>query len=308
MKQPCRLIDATQDRFERTLLLSAELDQVPTGALERTAQALGIAGALVGMASVAGATAMPAAKAAGGAAQVLAKSAWLTAAKSVVFGAVVGTIATGGYRLVAPPAGPDPAAQMASPPPRLRSASSPVAATGHGLPASASVFLPSAPAASWSAVLRPPRASAGVVAASAPTSGAPSMSHPPSLQPPPVPAQSVGSLDQPNREVGPMQRTQSSPAVPVPDGATTLEQETRALDQVRVLLHAGRPTEALAALDAHGRNAGSKALGTEATLLRIDALNQLGRRDEARHTASVLLASGIRGHTAERLRRMVGQD
>ena len=75
-----------------------------------------------------------------------------------------------------------------------------------------------------------------------------------------------------------------------PERARSLPEQLRVLKQAREALRAGGATRTLAILDSYERGANSVDMSAEATLLRIEALVQLGRRAEADQLIELFVA------------------
>jgi hypothetical protein len=89
--------------------------------------------------------------------------------------------------------------------------------------------------------------------------------------------------------------------------ADLLDGEIALLDATRTALRQGDSTTALALLDRHARLA-VRALGAEATLLRVQAFVLAGRSDEARALARAALGGRNALPYAARLRKLAGLD
>jgi outer membrane protein assembly factor BamD (BamD/ComL family) len=74
------------------------------------------------------------------------------------------------------------------------------------------------------------------------------------------------------------------------------------LKRARAALRAGEAGRAIALLDDHSRQRSSSALEAEATLLRIEALAQLGSRREASELAARFLRAYPNSALADRAR------
>ncbi|HVY30621.1 MAG TPA: sigma-70 family RNA polymerase sigma factor [Polyangiaceae bacterium] len=103
----------------------------------------------------------------------------------------------------------------------------------------------------------------------------------------------------------PAPSAQRAPARPA-TSSEALRLELQQLDKARALVAAGRGSAALVVLDGYGRAAPRGALRLEAEALRIDALAQSGRKDEARARAAAFLAKYPSSVLASRVRRLAG--
>jgi hypothetical protein len=105
-------------------------------------------------------------------------------------------------------------------------------------------------------------------------------------------------------EAAPPHREHTAPsaaqvAAPAP---LTLAAELELLKQARSALRAGEGQRALELLDGHAQRRASSALEAEATLLRIEALAELGRRREASELAQRFLRAYPNSALADRAR------
>ncbi|HEX5099541.1 MAG TPA: hypothetical protein VFV94_08585 [Polyangiaceae bacterium] len=87
--------------------------------------------------------------------------------------------------------------------------------------------------------------------------------------------------------------------------ASTLSDETKALDGARAALTRGRAAEALAGLDAYRAKWPAGALRAEAALLRVDALLRLGNRPAAEREANALISAAPSSRYATRARTLL---
>ncbi len=95
------------------------------------------------------------------------------------------------------------------------------------------------------------------------------------------------------------ERFESKPA----DSSAALRAELSSLDAARAMLASGNPSGALSALDAYDRANPRGRLKLEAEVLRIDALAGSGRRDAAKKRAEAFLAKYPNSVLASRVRR-----
>ena len=121
------------------------------------------------------------------------------------------------------------------------------------------------------------------------------------------PAEIVGT---PSRRLD-AQMTENGPAgaagaVHLARPAVTLAHELSSLDAARGLLARGDASGALARLDAYGRLYPQGRLAMEAEVLRIDALDESGRRDAARARAEAFLQHHPHSVLAARVRTRLG--
>jgi RNA polymerase sigma factor (sigma-70 family) len=99
------------------------------------------------------------------------------------------------------------------------------------------------------------------------------------------------------RPAAPVSRTRTEPRGAAERGAldegtaADLQREVEQLTAAREALAAGRPADALAHLDAHARAHPSSSLAEAHAALRIASLCAVGRREQARGEASILLRS-----------------
>lgn len=91
-------------------------------------------------------------------------------------------------------------------------------------------------------------------------------------------------------------------AEPAPAPESALTRELRSLDAARSALHRGDASGALAALDRHDQAFPGGAMRTEASVLRVEALQTRGDTAAARKLAGDLLAREPSGPHARRLR------
>lgn len=141
----------------------------------------------------------------------------------------------------------------------------------------------------------------------APVTPAQPPARPAPAEPLPRPA-AAASSSPPSREIEPAAPPRRSPP-PAPSAPRTtrdsLAEEAAQLERARRAL-ASDPAGALALLSEHAAAFPSGKLGAERELLAIDALVRLGRRDEARARARVMLARSPGGLYAARLEKMFG--
>ncbi|MDP3232328.1 MAG: hypothetical protein Q8S33_16565 [Myxococcales bacterium] len=124
----------------------------------------------------------------------------------------------------------------------------------------------------------------------------------PSADPPALVESAVVPTPQPANEPSPRKRAPTK--APPPDEEDALARELALLDVARMEVPSA-PTRALATLQEHARRFPKGALGTEADLLRVEALVKAGRRAEAVRLGQRLTAQGATGPLAERVQRLL---
>jgi outer membrane protein assembly factor BamD (BamD/ComL family) len=87
--------------------------------------------------------------------------------------------------------------------------------------------------------------------------------------------------------------------------ASSLGDETKALDRVREHLAAGRPAQALGEIERYRARWPRGALAAEAALLRVDALLRSGNRSAAEAEANGLIARAPQSRYATRARALL---
>lgn len=157
--------------------------------------------------------------------------------------------------------------------------------SGGAGPADAAV----ASASSSTEVLAPPVASSAEAPAAEPPATA--------LQPVQAPKPSMGP-----GQVGPAPSASTAGL----RGQDRLIAEVRALDEVRGAIRSGAPDRALSLLDAYGQAFPKPVMGSEAQVLRIEALAKAGRAAEAQALAEAFLRAAPDGPLSARVRRLVG--
>jgi hypothetical protein len=100
-------------------------------------------------------------------------------------------------------------------------------------------------------------------------------------------------------------KTAPAPQIAQPAAATTLADEVAALQIARTALAAHDPSGAIVALDRYKSRFPSGKLGPEATVLRIDALNQRGDRAAAAALGDRFLSAHPRSPYADRVRSIL---
>jgi hypothetical protein len=141
----------------------------------------------------------------------------------------------------------------------------------------------------------------------APTTAAPSVKPRVALRLPPAPVATpvVTPSAQPEPQLNP---SPASPAVAagVASGSS-LASESLLLEQARREMRSA-PATALTIADEHAQRFPRGQLGSERSLIQIEALHRLGRDREARALAGRMLAGGSTGLYAERIRQLLGPD
>lgn len=135
-----------------------------------------------------------------------------------------------------------------------------------------------------------------------PVPAAPTVAPPPPAEPPALVESAVVPTPQPAKEPSPLKRTPTKAPPPAEEDA--LAKELALLDVARTEVTSA-PTRALATLQEHARRFPKGALGTEADLLRVEALVKAGRRAEAVRLGQRLTAKGATGPLAERVQRLL---
>lgn len=135
-----------------------------------------------------------------------------------------------------------------------------------------------------------------------PVPDAPPVAPPPPADPPALVESVVVPTPHPAKEASPPKR--APPKAPPPVEEDALARELALLDVARTEVTSA-PTRALATLQEHARRFPNGALGTEADLLRVEALVKAGRRAEAVRLGQQLTAQGATGPLAERVQRLL---
>ncbi len=276
--EPKRLLDDHRHAAAQRLIRAARREAPPEGASKRLSVALCASAATVSTA--AGAAASGTAGTSGAATlQLLPLAKWLLG--GVLLG---GGVVTAVQVAHVPPEPTRPATMMAP---------SAVSAV--------STVLPAAPSSAGSAPVQPS------APAAAPPPAAPS-SRPWSAAPRSL--SSAGSPADDTLATVPAGEAEGAVDLPVPPSALRdpLLVELESLDAARRSLASGQAGNALAELDAYERAHPGGKLAPEALVLRIRALVQLGRREEARAIARPYLERTPRASHAEQIRALVGLD
>ena len=276
MSGPRRLLES-DDATTRLLMDAALEEPSPPGARQRALVSLGLAGAVTGTAAGAGAAAAATQGAAGATSALSAAKGGMVVvfAKWLAGGAVAGVlVSAAATTLTQPPADPQRAPAPAAP-------AGPTATALETIAPRAAAPAPMDDEPGARAPESPPEQRA--------PSGAPAPQDPGDVPPPQ--AHEPGSLP---------------PTATFAPSGSGLDAEVELLDQARRALSAGAPGRAIALLDRHGREFPRGRLGSEAFVLRLDALSRSGQRDRARELARRHLAKHPRAPHAARIRRLVG--
>jgi hypothetical protein len=98
-----------------------------------------------------------------------------------------------------------------------------------------------------------------------------------------------------------------APLLPSTDTSSSLSTEVRALDVARLRLRAGDVVGALSRLDAYRAEFPAGALSEEATAVRVEALMQWGRKEEASALAQTFFSLHPTSPVAKRIRLLVSR-
>lgn len=306
-----RLLSHHDDEFELALLRSADVDEPAKPGMLRTAAALGLTATLTAgtVAVTSGATLSASTlSGAGSSAKIGVGLVW----KYLGIGAVSGIATMAGLQVAGVLPAPTPAAptEVAAAAPALPAPTRPVVVSwSRATGAVASDDLAEPPPVS--STDEPPhpvrssaeRAAAPVVeerAARGATSPEPAAKPVPRVEPAPS---AVGVLP----PVAPEPEPQASAAKPEPERAPSLAVEIATIDRARRALRGQDPRAALSVLDEYQRKVTTRVLETEALLLRIDALVQLGDRRAASALARQVISRQPQGRYADRLRELASE-
>jgi hypothetical protein len=276
MSELTPLISSTEDDLELLLLRSAEDDEPDAGALPKVAAALGVGAAALGVAT----SVIMAEQVALGGTAMAKPITLLSIVKWLGVGMTAGALVGGG-------------AHVASRPSRVGILTPPAPA----VPAVAPGVQRDPQDVSRAVVPPPPPAEpestesfeeAAPARASAPSPAAPSSTTTP-LVASASPPGSVASFE-------------SLPPAGSADGqASSLSEEVRALDAARHELAAGRARSALTTIDAYRARFPQGSLGTEATVLRVEALLGSGDRATAEREANAIVRAAPGSRHAARV-------
>ncbi len=292
------LLAGEADELETLLLRAAEDDEPARGALERAAATLGVSATLLA-ATVASATPAAQAAVAPGAGAVAKPLTWVSLGKWLALGMGVGSVVAGGAHFALAPATDEQPLAFTAP---LRTAESatPVAPLKPAVaPSAAEAAAPKDDAHAVNEEESAPSKPAGTPAAappSAPAMGAPA---PSAVLPGPSSA-SFAPLEQPQAA-----STAAPGAEPRAVSASTLGEETHALDSVRAAIAAGHANQALEELHQYAKKWPRGALAMEAALLKVEALLRSGNGAEGQREAEALIARAPRSLYATRARELL---
>ncbi|HSU42370.1 MAG TPA: hypothetical protein VLJ38_22465 [Polyangiaceae bacterium] len=271
------------DELEAALLRSAEDDEPERAALENVAASLGVsAGALA-------ATAAGAHAASGSA--VMQQLTLGSVVKWLAAGLGAGALASGGAHWLAErvhvPVESSSATVLARPAPQP------------ARPSRARTAEPDASPAPLALAARTPTGASAAPTAAARTAALPTEVGGPRAASPASAGPASISFD-------PLEDTHApTPAISAAP-ASTLGEETKALDSARALILSGRSAPALAALDRYRARFPRGALSAEASLLRIEALLRSGQRPQAEREAETLIARAPQSRHATHARALLG--
>ena len=289
MSELMPLLSDHADEFETLLLRSADDDEPAARSLERVSAALGVSASALAVASAGGALGGHAAVAVNATALAKELSLW-SLGKWLAIGVTAGFASGGAAHWVSH------ATSRAKAEPIAEASRAAPARTSERTSAAAPVALPPA------TENQPDPANQGGVAGPALATGGallPSPVRAPALERTPALGPSSASFE-PLEET----RAPSAPSVAAAS-ASTLGDETKALDRVRSHLAAGRPAQALAELERYRATWPRGALAAEATLLRVDALLRSGHRAAAQHEADTLISAAPQSRYASRARALM---
>jgi len=293
MSELLPMLSGTPDEFELLLLRSADDDEPRADALGRVGAALGVSASALALASGTAALASHAAVAGNGA--VLAKHLTLwSLGKWLLVGVTAGLMTGGAARWVSRET-PAPHAEPAA------------VATAAPLVEGADRARARNRAAEALGVERQPeRESPPAVAANPVGNGvAPSAPLAPEQPAPTTPALGPSSASFAPLEETPARAVAAAPAPAAAVPASTLGEETKAIDRVRADLAAKLPYQALAELERYRATWPHGALAAEATLLRVDALLRAGDRAGAEREANTLIGAAPQSRYATRARALL---
>lgn len=296
------LLAGDADELEALLLRSADADEPAQDALVRVGATLGVSTAALS-ASAAGGTATYAALAPKAGA-VVKPLTLLSLGKWLAVGVGAGCIVSGGARLALGPARHEATAAAAAsalaPRAVVPVTAAPIVATKvTDAPAPSDALAPSATGASREAAH--PATNVSALGASVLPPSAPALASPPVAAVPGPSSASFAPLDEPSAA-----RAQPAATEPSAVAASTLGEETRALDRVRSDIAAGEPARALAEIERYGAKWPHAALAEEAALLRVEALLRSGNRVQGEREGEALIARAPRSRYASRARALLG--
>jgi hypothetical protein len=313
---PTRLLEDELDDFERALLRSARVDEPDVHAIARAAVVLGVGTSTLTLAAgTAAASAVPAGSTAVGA---FGKLGVLGVVKWLSIGVVSGLVTTSGVEIARTTIGSgnheDPAAVDTAEPvaklPRAHTASalSPIPVPPVTADTIAADEIPP-PSATFAAV--PALATNVTPAKPGPGPVARSASSPPVAVPAASSARTNATQATTPATIAVPTATFALPAASTAHEApkvASIAEETAMLERARRALASGNSTTALSELDTYEQRARARALGTEASVLRVESLLQAGQRASAVALAQRLLAAQPHGAHANRLRSIVASS
>jgi hypothetical protein len=287
------LLHEGADELEAKLLLSAEDDDPARGALERVATALDVSTAALAL------TAVGAHASTTGASAAAPKLTLVSLAKWLGVGLGAGVMVSGGANLVAvashTTAPETSSAVMATSPPRPSARRGVSARAPQSEPATTATSVANLAAPDLAGAAAPDLAGAAApTVTSAATSADAPTARPHALVAEGAAASPTAALPLPppssSAAFAPLEGETKPEPTPTAEvvTATTLREETRALDAVRARTAAKRWGEALVELGRYEARWPHGALWAEASLLRVEALLGAGRRAEAEHEAKSL--------------------
>jgi hypothetical protein len=293
---PTRLLEDQLDDFEHALLRSARVDEPDVQAVARAALALGVGTTTLTVAAAsAAASTLPVGSTAVGTAS---KVGALGIVKWLGIGIAGGLMTTGSIEL----------ARIYSAPHQHEAAAPVAPATGllRARPLSDRSPTPMAPLAAPTIELVSPPGESSAAQRAIPYPVARSASGGPSAR-----ASAAATV---RVAAPPATAPATTSTLPGAAGesegsrAPSIAEEIANLERARRALAAGDAGKALQELDAYERNARVRALGTEAAVLRVEALLQAGRRESAVALARRLLAAQPNGPHAARLRSITASS
>jgi hypothetical protein len=308
MREPRRWLDDRHAGFPARLLRTVANEPLPDAALGRAATRFGISAALLsaastGLANAAASQALGAVPVTSGGSAVM-----VTLGKAIAVGLGVGAVMVGAAQLAIPPRATTivPAAQSLG---AAGTKSAPASTSvgqmvtqPSGLEATVASAADFGPAKAPSVARFPSRAPAADVTENAqlPVASTPSAVARFSDE-----SGSEGTVA-PKPSARPREPETTPPPPPAP--RSTLAQEVRVLDSVRIALGRGEARAALDELNQAEHQRLFRTLGREAAVLRVEALGTLGRTEEAATLARQLVAQGVSSSQKKSLKRWLGSS
>lgn len=298
MKYPLRLLESPEDDLARRVLRSAEHDRPSPSAMAGTGRLLGLGAALAGSLSGGAAGAAAGASVAGTATSTTAAGAAATGAaqlggvivaKYMGIGVIASVLATGGAVAVR-------SAYHTAQERRTASEALPSASAAAREVAGATRAFAASPTEQREAPSGP------LEARHPERTGSSSRAAPNELQ-----GHGTGQAS-PEPSVAAFALTEDPPALGVSSlgpAGPSLSEEVALLDRARQALRDRNPAQALRQLDTHAERVPHGSLMTEATVLRVEALVQAGRRNEAVLLARRIIAQAPESRHASRVRILV---